>query len=83
MATMYYDDAADLALGEVGHATRERLADRQPFGVGFGIEQPQHRINMDQFSPELPSLAFVHRDHAGDLRPLVAERVDSDRLFVW
>src|SRR6266851_1207247 len=37
---------------------------------------------MDQLGAELPRLAFVHRYHAGDLRPLIPKRIDGNRLFI-
>ena len=42
------DPLGDLALGKVRHAARERLADRQAFGISLGIEHPQHRVNVNQ-----------------------------------
>jgi hypothetical protein len=50
--------------------------------VCLRVEQPQHRVNVDQVSAEAVYVGFIGCDLTGDFGSLAAECVDGDGLLV-
>lgn len=72
----------DLAASEPFRSPGMPQQRRDALGISGGVEQPQRGVQMYQLAPEPVYLPAVHFNLAGQLRALVAERVDGYGLFV-